>query len=97
MERLEPEAVGDVLRRTLEQQNMTVKLAETRACVIFLRILGPDLARLVERPTVRNGIMSVGVPNAALRNQLLMSRSRMIQKINSILKDDIITEIYFRN
>lgn len=95
MKRLEPESVGDVLRQALDRQNMSEKLRETRACVLWVRIVGPQLAQITGKPSVKNGIMTVGVPNAALRSELMMVRSQMIGQINSILGFETITDIRY--
>lgn len=95
MKRLEPESIGDVLRQTLEERNMTRRLLETRACALWPRIVGPEMAALCSRPAVRNGVMTVGVPAAPLRNELAMSRSSLIGIINETLRSEVITDIRF--
>jgi len=49
MKRLEPEELGDVLRRAIDEQNMTQRLLETRACAILPALLGKPLADLCGR------------------------------------------------
>ena len=95
MKRLDAEELGDVLRRTIEEQNMTQKLLETRACAMLPAILGRPLADMCGAPTVRAGVMCVPVPNASLRSDLMMNRSRLLGIINKTLRRDVVTDIRF--
>ena len=84
-----------MLRRTIEEQNMTQKLLETRACAMLPAILGRPLADMCGAPTVRAGVMYVPVPNASLRSDLMMNRSRLLGIINKTLRRDVVTDIRF--
>lgn len=95
MKRLDAEELGDVLRRAIEEQNMTQKLLETRACAMLPAILGRPLADMCGAPTVRAGVMYVPVPNASLRSDLMMNRSRLLGIINKTLRRDVVTDIRF--
>lgn len=95
MKRLEPELLGDVLRQAIEDDNLTIKLQETRAISLWPAIVGAQMAQRTSRPEVRKGIMYIGVPNASLRNELHMCRSGIIQAINNSLKSEVIKDIRF--
>lgn len=95
MKRVEPESIGDVLRRTIEEQNMTSRLRETRAIELWPRIVGPHIAACASRPVVKNRIMTIGIPAAPLRHDLMMSRSQIIDIINQTLKAEVIADIRF--
>ncbi len=95
MKRLEPEELGDVLRRAIDEQNMTQRLLETRACAILPAVLGKPLADLCGAPAVRRGVMYVPVPNASLRSDLMMNRSRLVMIINKTLGQDVVGDIRF--
>lgn len=96
MKRLDPESAGDVLRRVIEEQGMTTRLLETRAIALWQSVVGDDLAAMTSRPTVSKGVMTVGVPNPSLRNNLNMSRSALARHINSLLGKDVIKDLRFR-
>lgn len=95
MKRTEPEALGDVLRQLLEEQNMTAKLDEYRAIDLWPRIAGANLSRQTRRPTVRDGVMSIGVPAAPLRQELTMLRQQLVELFNNALGKQVITDIRF--
>lgn len=95
MKRVEAESVGDVLRRAIEEENLTEKLLETRACALWPRVVGQYIAARSSKPAMRRGIMTVAVSAASLRNDLDMSRSSIIKIINSTLGRDVVRDIRF--
>lgn len=95
MKRLEPETVGDVLRQTLQEQGMTGRLYETRAVAIWPAIVGEELAAMCGRPYVHNGVMTIHVRQASLRQELNMSRSVLARMLNEALRRDVISDLKF--
>lgn len=96
MERKDVVTVGDVLRECLEKSKMQDRLDEVRACDAFVAIAGPDMASRCSRPTMRAGVMTVGVGNAALRSELNMRRGHIRDAVNDFLAKDVVSEIMFR-
>ncbi|MDE5807587.1 MAG: DUF721 domain-containing protein [Muribaculaceae bacterium] len=96
MKRTEPESIGDVLRLTIQESNMTGRLDECRAIEIWPQVIGETLARRMSRPSVSNGVMVVYVDSAALRHELTMHRSRLIEGINSHLGKEVIKSLRFK-
>lgn len=95
MKRYDPQPVGDVLRSLLEETSLQSRMDELKAVSLWPSIVGEELAGLCRKPVVKKGVMQVGVPNASLRNELHMNRSRLREIINRTLGKDIITEIKF--
>lgn len=96
MKRVEPESIGDVLRQTLEQQGMTERLYEVKAISLWPAVVGEEIASLTSRPSVANGVMTVHVGTAPLRQELNMNRSGLIRILNDMLGREVITQLYFR-
>lgn len=95
MERKHPESVGDVLRSLLEETSLKSRMEELEAIELWPKIAGDSIASECRKPKVKNGIMTIGVPNASLRNDLHMNRSLLRQHINKQLGKETITEIRF--
>ena len=95
MERQEAESLGDVLRRTLEQQGMTGRLYEARAISIWPLVVGEHIAALCSRPSVWRGVMTIYVKSAPLRQELNMSRSTLTRILHEELGRTVINEIKF--
>lgn len=96
MKRIEPEAIGDVLRLTVQEANMVSRLDECRAADLWGEMMGPGIAGQTSKPRVSCGMMVVDVPSAALRHELTMSRSLMIKMLNQRLGKEVIKEIRFK-
>lgn len=95
MDRKRPQSVGDVLRTLLEETSLQNRMDELKAADLWKKIAGESLAANTARPMVKNGVMTIGVPNPSLRNELHMNRSSIIRIINNNLGKDIIKEIKF--
>nr|QIM10853.1 hypothetical protein Muribac1_0620 [uncultured Muribaculaceae bacterium] len=95
MERKDSQSIGDVLRLAFQENCMQGRLDECRAVDIWPEIVGPAIAVQCRRPFVAKGIMTVGVPNASLRNELSMNRSLLIRAINRHLGKETVTQIRF--
>lgn len=95
MERKESQSIGDVLRLAFQDNCMQDRLDERKAIDAWAFTVGPELAAQCMRPTVRDGMMLVGVRNASLRHELSMNRSALCKEINSRVGRVIIEEIRF--
>lgn len=95
MKRIEPESVGDVLRNLLQEAELQGRMEELKAVELWPKTVGNAIASECGKPIVRKGIMSIGVKNASLRNELHMSRTTLRRLINQELGKEIITEIKF--
>ena len=95
MERKESQSIGDILRLTFQENCMQDRLDERIAVESWRAVVGENIASLCRRPTVCDGIMTVGVPNAPLRHELAMSRTILRQAINQATGKETITEIRF--
>lgn len=95
MKRNDTHAVGDILREIFQDTVYQTKLREVQAIQLWEQIAGMRLAGLCGKPTVKNGIMSISVKSAALRHELWISRSSMINLINNNLGSTVITEIRY--
>lgn len=95
MKRVYPEAIGDLMRKLVESENMQPKLDERKAVQIWPSIIGRHLAAITGRPDVRNGVMSVSVPSAPLRQELHASRSQLVNAINEAIGRPTLSDIRF--
>lgn len=95
MERKQSQSIGDVLRLAFQDNCMQDRLDERKAIDVWGSVVGPDLASQCMRPSVKDGVMCIGVRNASLRHELNMNRSRICRAINSALGRVIIDEIRF--
>lgn len=95
MERKVPESIGDVLRSFLEETSLQTRLDELKGVELWAKVAGAEIAAECGKPIVKKGVMSIGVSNASLRNELHMSRSQFRNHINKLIGKEIIKEIRF--
>ena len=95
MRRYEPESIGDILRQAIEESHNSNRYAELEAINSWPRVVGGSIASKTLRPTVKNGVMTVKVPAAPLRQELNMMRSTIAEAINRHVGKDIIKELKF--
>lgn len=96
MKRTEPESIGDVLRLTIQESNMTGRIDECRAIELWPQLMGERMASKMSRPKVSCGVMVVYVDSAVLRQELNMRRTGIIEAINSRLGKEVIKSIRFK-
>ncbi|MDE6218315.1 MAG: DUF721 domain-containing protein [Muribaculaceae bacterium] len=95
MKRIQTMQFGDVLRQTIQECSMTDRLDEIEAARCWAIVIGSEYARRSPMPPVRNGIMTVRLSSAALRNEFTQHRSQLTAAINAIMKREIIKDIRF--
>lgn len=95
MERIEPQSMGDILRLAFQENCMQDHLDERKAIEIWPSVVGDTLAALCSRPDVKDGVMTVGIRNAALRHELMMSRTILMTEINRQLGKNVILNMRF--
>lgn len=95
MKRTEVQSIGDVLRLTVQECNMTSRLNELKAIELWKPIVGAHIASRCGRPSVKNGLMTIPVNAGALRHELTMNRSAIVRLINNQLGKEVIHDIRF--
>lgn len=95
MERKDACSIGELLRLVIEENNLGRRLDETRAVGLWPALIGSDLASKTMRPYVSKGVMTIRVPDPALRQELSMHRSAIAAAINRHLGSEVISEIRF--
>ncbi len=90
------EKIGTTLEALLE----TLGLADVkRSALIFSRwadIAGDALEKTVEPEQFRKGVLHLSVSNHAWAQELHFLKPTFIEKINSMLGENIVTDIRFR-
>lgn len=95
MERKEPQSIGDVLRDLLDESFLRSRMDELNAVRLWEKVTGREIASRCGKPTVKSGVMTVGVANACLRQELYINRTRLKEIINELIGKETIKEIRF--
>ena len=96
MKRASAQSVGEIIDNFLKQERLDTRLDEHRAVALWPEVVGPGINRYTVHRTVKNGVMTVVLSSASLRNEMMLSRSALMRRINDMLGGDVIKEIIFR-
>ena len=96
MKRVEAKSVGEIINEVLRQERLSTRLDEHRARALWPDVVGPGINKYTVSRTVKNGVMTVVISSAPLRQQLMMSRTALIKQLNDFLGGEVITDIVFK-
>ncbi|MCH5218586.1 MAG: DUF721 domain-containing protein [Muribaculaceae bacterium] len=96
MERTDAQSIGDLLRQAVEDSQGAFGFYEISAINAWPRVVGEALAAKTLRPFIRNGVMTIRVPAAPLRQELNMMRSALARAINEEAGKDVVRELRFQ-
>lgn len=96
MKRQNAMSVGEIIDQVLREARADARFDEHHAVALWPQIVGPGINAYTLGVTVKNGVMTVQLKSAALRNELMMSRSMLCQRINEALGHEVIREILLR-
>ena len=96
MKRTEAQTIGQIVEHFMQQERLDTRLDELRASTLWPQVVGQGINRYTASRSVAGGVMTVHITSAPLRNELMLMRSNIIQRINDALGRDVIHEIVFR-
>ena len=96
MKRTDPKRVGDVIADFMREEHLDNQLDEYRASMMWPQIVGQGINRYTASRSVAGGVMTVHITSAPLRNELMLMRTSIIQRINDALGREVIHEIIFK-
>ena len=89
-------SLGDAIKEVMKSLRMENKLEEVNLMASWEPVVGAMIARHTEHLSVRNRILYVNLDSSALRNELMMARSKIVKALNKKAGRKIITDIVFR-
>lgn len=95
MERRKEERLDDIIRHFLREYQLETPLNEYRLIQAWGKIAGPAAERYTQRLHIYNQKLFVKVRSAALRAELLMRRSELVEQLNAYIGSQVITDIAF--
>lgn len=95
MERRKEECVTDVVMRFLRQSQLEAPLYEYRLIQSWGQVAGPVAERYTQDLRVYNQKLYVKLRSAALRAELIMRRTELVNKLNAQTGSQVITDIVF--
>ena len=87
--------IDSLLAKVLHDMHLDTPLREKRLIDSWDEIAGPVVARYTGMKYIRNQILWVKINNPALKANLMMMRSKLVDKMNAKVGSRIITDIKF--
>ena len=89
------ESLKDVLLRNLREQGLETPLKQKRLVEAWPEIVGPVITRCTLNTYIYNQTLFVRLSNPALRSDLSMMRQELVNKLNAVVGEQVITDIRF--
>ncbi|OAV73000.1 Zn-ribbon-containing protein [Bacteroidales bacterium Barb6] len=97
MKRTDIQTIGQAIQEFLkEHKTLNDKLLETRITHAWQEVLGPMIMRYTQNVYVQNKVLYVSLSSSVLRNELSLSRERLVQSLNERAGAEVIRDIVFR-
>lgn len=96
MKRNDAEPIGKLIQQFLRQESLESPLNEQRLLDAWPQILGPTISFYTRDLYIKNQTLFVHLTSAALRQELMMARERLVRSLNQKVGATVITNIIFR-
>ena len=96
MKRSHTQSVGEVLQIYLRQEGIESPLNQFRLIQKWTELLGSGVAAYTGEIFIKNQTLVVQIKSPALKNNLMMERERLVQRLNEAVGAQVITSIVFR-
>lgn len=96
MKRNYAEPIGNILRRYLRAEGLETPLNETRIERAWGEVMGKGIMRYTRNVDVRRGTLYVALTSPALKDNLMMTRQTLVEKLNRKVGAQVIEHIVFR-
>lgn len=93
MFRREVKPLGEVLQRFLREEGLEQPLLQRRLLASWDNVVGESVARYTGEKYIRNQTLYVRIVNPALRQDLSMTRSQLVKRLNGQAGGLVITDV----
>lgn len=87
------QTLDEVLMKMLRAQGLETPLLQKRLVDAWDTVAGPTVARYTTQKYIKNQTLYVRIANPALRQDLSMMRSQLLQRLNSHVGSMVIADI----
>lgn len=96
MKRTEAKSIAQIIGDFMQQEDIEDAVLEQKALRLWQQVVGPGVNRMTTERYVENGVITVKISSAALRNDLMLTRTAIIAQLNELVGKPVIREIVFR-
>ena len=88
--------ISNYIQHFFTQNGKTSLFLEQQAIALWAQAVGGFIAKQTAKISAKQGVLYVTIPNAALRFEVLSSRSQIVAKINETLGCEVIKGIIIK-
>lgn len=88
--------ISEIVRETCRQEGIETPLNEYRLIQAWLKVLGSGVQSYTKELFIKNQVLYVVVTSAVLRQELMMNRRSLVQRLNGEVGAQVITNIILR-
>jgi len=96
MKRNNTETITDVVYQYLRQSGLEMPLNEYRLIQAWNEVLGKTISRYTQDLRIHNMVLYATISSAALRNELQMRRSYLVEALNNHVGAQVISQIVLK-
>ncbi len=96
MKRNNTQSISEVLREYINKNQFDSKLKERSIINSWESIIGKSVANATDRIYIKDGVMFVYFKSAVVRNEIMMIRSALLEKINEAAGENFIRGIVLK-
>lgn len=89
-------SIGDAIKEFIQENKLEEKIYEVKIIDEWKKIMGHNVAAYTQSINLKNGKLTVTLKSSVLRNELQMSKQKVITIINSYLGQGVVREIIFK-
>lgn len=86
----------DLINSIIEEDNLQVGLNISRAKEVWNKVCGDSVAKYTESVNLSRGVMYVLLSSPALKNELHMGRTKLVELINEQYGSKVVKTIIFK-
>lgn len=87
--------MSEIVLAIMQENNMGRQMLEHRAIDLWKVITGPTVIRATRAVYIKNSVMFVELNSSVIRNELIYSKSKVLDNINSAVGQNVIQDIVF--
>ena len=89
-------SLGDALRNFLNKSQLKGSIQALQIEDVWEQIMGKTVARYTEKIQIHGHTLYVNTPVAALRQELLYQKDKILQRVNEALGENVIKEVIIK-
>jgi len=87
--------LGEALTELMDTYKLSAKLNQIKAVEAWSKVLGKVVDNHTEKIWIKNNQLFVKLDSAALKNELMYSKSKIVDSLNEFVGAKVVTDVVF--